>query len=110
MGRNERFLVPITGTWLFGADGGPGGGLSITGGDTILEVAVTAQIADAPDALDAPRTAEEYGATAKHPLAPQDLFDLGPTRPATTCLQQQSFDRYWKHRSVENNRNDSRAR
>lgn len=93
--------VGITGTWLFGADGGPGGGLSFTGSDTLVEVAVTAQIADARDALDALRTSEEHGATAKHPVAPQNLFDLGATRATATCVQQQSFYRQWERRSVE---------
>ncbi|OAD62765.1 hypothetical protein WN48_07222 [Eufriesea mexicana] len=95
----------VHGTWLFGADGGPGGGLSFAGSDTYVEVAVTTQIADARDArdaLDAPRAAEEHGATAKHPLTPQNLFDLGTPRATATCFQQQSFGSQWERRSVKN--------
>lgn len=80
---------------MFGADGGPGGGLSFAGSDTFVEVAVTAQIADAP------RTPEEHGSTTKHPVASQNLFDLGPSRTTATCIQQQSFGHQWERRSVK---------
>lgn len=96
-----KFVFLIIGTWVFGADGGPGGGLSFAGSDTFVEVAVTAQIADARDALDAPRTPEEHGSTTKHPVASQNLFDLGPSRTTATCIQQQSFGHQWERRSVK---------
>lgn len=86
---------------MFGADGGPGGGLSFAGSDAFIEVPVTAQIADARDALDAPRTPEEHGSTTKHPVAPQNLFDLGPSWATATCIQQQSFDHQWECRFVK---------
>lgn len=86
---------------MFGADGGPGGGLSFAGSDAFVEVAVTAQIADTRDALDTPRTPQEHGSTAKHPVAPQNLFDLGPSWATATCIQQQSFDHQWECRFVK---------
>lgn len=99
--KSKNSFLWIEGTWLFDADGGPGGGLSFAGSDTLVEVAVTTQIADARDALDAPRTAEEHGSTAKHPAAPQNLFDLGLTRATATCVQQQSLYHQWERRSVK---------
>jgi len=73
----------ISGIWLFGADGGPGGGLSVANRDRWLEVAVTLKIADAlADVLDVRRIDGEHGATTEHLVAPQNLADLGPTRSA----------------------------
>lgn len=43
----KEFAASISGAWLFGADGGPGGGLSSADGDTVIEIPVTPEITDA---------------------------------------------------------------
>jgi len=79
---NLIIAIPV-GVWLFGADGGPGGGLSIADRDRWLEVAVTLKITDAlADVLDVCHIDGEHGATTEHLVAPQNLADLGPTRSA----------------------------
>ncbi|EZA52387.1 hypothetical protein X777_08879 [Ooceraea biroi] len=89
----------MAGVWPFGADGGLGGGLSVAGRDRWLEVAVTLEIADAlADVFDVRRVDGEHGATAEHPVAPQNLADLGPTRSTAARNQRCLSDHSWQRR------------
>lgn len=69
------------GAWPFGADGGLGGGLSVASRDGWFE------ITDArADVLDIRNIDDEHGATTEHPIAPQDLANLGTTWSTTVRI------------------------